>query len=324
MRHINVWKKITKKTALIGLFTTSLALSACGNAASSVAAKDITVKKLGLTSGPIRNAVLMKVEGTYTQCLDHTNGDPWEAGTADYTGTITNPLKVVLADPDCVLQITALTYQDASSLALVTYNTLVGLPLDVALQSSGVAFADGVGGDPDFYANASRGAFTADFPINIIISDDIRLVSKDVPFTFATVVGTPVVGEQVPAPQYPIANIDISAVNIQVDAFLNVVSAAGSIGFTVSGQKAQNYVIVDVLSGGADPTNYDDVKNTYDNAPVHFGIGATGNFSIPISDFNLVGSNLDGPGVVKYVIKRNVDTSSNVASFQVTTISFKE
>jgi hypothetical protein len=286
----------TLGTALVALCTTLL-LPACGGEEAvhgHAVAFDLTTR--ALTVGQ-----LDLVSGTYGAGCTQRSSGAWSLAIAANATSTTPALTVILNDTTCVLTMTSLRTS-----AGTTTTTLQ--PISMTSTYSGTASA--FGAPVAYYANAKLSPvdFHSDFVVQILYSDDPRLVSKDNTASYSVVVATSTaVG--VPAPDY---GLDVTGIAVFTDVN-NVVQPTtnGAATLAAGAVAAQGYVLV----LGSATTTYSGLETAYNAGPPVTTVPAT----FAASDFALVGVDLTVPAVRTLIL---ANTLSGITSYQAFTITF--
>jgi len=261
-----------------------------------------------LTLGsPPASATFQVASGTYgSSCTSHANGDPWNAGIGSYTPG-SNILAVARGNTACALTLTSVQINNESTVYTVSPSIVIG----TSYAGSSSSFTNG--GTTYFYGNivADSLSFTSNFTLTLYTSKDINSSPQGSNTAYATVTYT---GTNA-APNVPAYTLDLTGMNVQVNAQSMISTATGSVTLTNTGQTADHYVIDSTLAASPTPT-YAQINTAY-NA----GVASTvsGNPSITASSLNLANANLFTGPVVRSIILLN---GTGGTSYLVITISF--
>ena len=268
-----------------------LSLAACGEdvAVATSVSSDRTTR--ALLSGDLES-----VNGSYgAGCRNRTGA--WSVEILGGATLDNAPLSVVLNDTACVLTLTSLH---------TTAGILDGTPT-FALTTAFQATASAFGTPTDFFANArlSSVAFSTDFVISIVFSEDPALATADNTAQFDVVVATATAAGAAPVPDFL---LDVSGILVRTDVNDVVQSATGSAALSNDVVAGKTFVVV---TGGG--------LTTHAQLDAAFVGESALTATIPAAAFTLGGTDLTANQVRTLII---ADTAEGVASYQAFTITF--
>lgn len=163
-------------------------------------------------------ATIQSANGTYTNCLKHTDGDMWSVSADGHTPLDFPKVSIVEMDPSCALTITQLH----TDTGIKTTTNGIFLNTNSYYDSNIHSFGT------NLYANAMYtgnwdGTFDKDFTIFIIYGDTAQSVSTTTA-SYQTITGS-AIAMAVPAPDYVLGFS--ATMSIQTDAYNTVVSTTG-------------------------------------------------------------------------------------------------
>lgn len=313
------------------------ALAACG----SNSFNDDDPEFVGATAQAVSISTdqgIVMLNGQYTNCVSHTNGERWSAPVGAYAGSLPYPkLRVAKTDSACQLSLTdgrdtsASTAANAEGAGIFQASSMTTgpgslTPTPIALGTAyGTAkpFTTSLGRTGDnntarysFFGTAkiSATSFTSGFTITLLYSDNANEVAANIASKVSAVSGTATL-ERVPAPDY---SIDVSTLNVYTAlATPNVVeSTEGDLVATVGVQAGEAYRI---YNGSVGPT-WGDVDWAYGQGTVPPGSTITGSpFSVPSTSLLAAGATLPA---TRTVIVRHDDSATGIPSYQFFTLTF--
>lgn len=236
------------------------------------------------------------INGSYTNCIKRTGtwslpvtGNP----TLDHT-----ILSVIQRDTACTLALTEIVTTGDGKLAAGTPITL----------GTSYGTAQSFGSPIKYYANAilSSVAFTGNFTLTLLFSDDPRVGTGSATATYAAVTAT-ADSMTVPAPNY---TIDLASVLITTDFNKVVQAVSGNVALTAGSATGETYVIV----AGAVGDTYAAINTAY-LAGSTVATAAT----IAATAFIAPGVDLTSGAVRSLIIAK---TTSGVRSYQKFAITF--
>ncbi len=255
------------------------------------------------------------INGSYgASCKGRSGGDAWSVGVDPSATLAHDALTVRKNDVDCVLTLTEIVADGA------TYAAADAIALDASYGATPSAFGGSSSSSADFFANARLDSlsFAADFTISLSVAtkaSDVETGEKK--SEYATHSASVSVAD-VPPPSYAINLGDFA---LQTDANDSVVSSSGHAQLTAGSTIGQSYAIYEgTLTGSSTPSALADAMS---NAAVSGPLSGLPSLQIPHADFDLVGKSLS-TSIVRTVIIRNVDESSNVASYQLIAVTFSK
>ncbi|MBX3230926.1 MAG: hypothetical protein KIT84_36315 [Labilithrix sp.] len=256
-------------------------------------------------------AEITSINGTYgSACADHTDGDPWSASPNG--GSLAHPeLYVIKNNATCRLTVTEVV------VGSTVYGAGPAIELAQSYAEEASAFKDDVEDPVDFYGNARIDslAFSADFTIDVIVSDDPNTsISGSKQGTFATQSSTVVVGN-VDAPN---DTVDLSAFALTTDIDDVVAEVSGFATLNVGSRPGDDYAIHHgQLSGAASPET---IADAYDAATKKGEV--EDGLQIAAADFALGGEDLtSGPARRTLIVRA---TAEGVTSYQLIVLSFSK
>lgn len=287
--------------------------AACGQA---IRPPDVSVTSR--TRNNLSLGTLNEINGTYTDCIHHTNGDAWSAPIGGFSSLDNPALSVVEGDPTCVLTVTSILIDDD------TYMPAAGFDLSDSYLGAGVAFklynpmTMMTASEVAFYANLklSSASYAYGFSMSLVYSDDPRLTSGgSASSEYRTTSATASEGQASP-PDY---TADSSSLQVQTNAEKTITAVSGSVDLTHHSVQGQHYVI-DSTNLGASPSF--DTLNTRFNAGTAVAISNNSDPSIAAADLGLVNDTGLATGNVKRnIIIRNLDATSGVKAYQAITVT---
>jgi len=295
-------------------FVVGLGLAAaCGQAVRppEVAVFDRSRSNLSL-------GTLNEINGTYTGCIHHTDGDAWSAPIGSFSSLDNAALSVVEGDSGCQLTVTSVLI-DADSYVPVT-------PIDLSdsYLMAGVAFKlyDPMtmmpGSAVAFFGNLklSSASYAYGFSLSLVYSDDPRLTSGGSSNSnYRTTSATASDGQASP-PDY---TADSTGLQVQTNAQKTITAVSGTVDLTHHSVQGQAYVI-DSTNLGATPSF--DTLNTRFNAGMSVAITTDSNPSIAGTDLGLENDTGLATGNVKRnIIIRNLDANTGVKAYQAITVT---
>lgn len=225
--------------------------------------QDETVAQVGgtpeiirMTQQPLAAANIQWINGTYgASCAQNASGS-WSLGVATSTGMTNSALSVVKNNTACVLTLTAVVANVASTSTV--YNASSGITLGSSYGSAASFATSAASTVKAFYADAfiTPANFSANFALTLAYSDDPRNLTGSVSHTYTTVTASSSTS-LVSAPDYTFA---AGSLAIQTDANSVVTANGGSATLTVGSNAGQSYVIDTTL--GASPT-FDAINTAY-------------------------------------------------------------
>lgn len=290
---------LASKNPVVGFVSmVALAIAATGCMAGEDSVHP-SVEVIDRSSQALSLEVLQWVNGTYGVGCTNRSGS-WSARISGTDPMDHAALSVITNDVGCVLTMTELydgaTYVATPSIALGT--SYAGSASEMAVAAQPLAF----------YANArlSSVAFSSDFALTILFSDDLGDASDSTSATYSSVSSASNQEVQVPAPDYTVA---FGSFVLQTDVNQAVTTASGTMALTENAQTGEFYVVDNNQSLGA---TFDAIDTAYD-AGTPAAVGAT----IPAASFTLVGETLP---VVRNIIV--LHATSGVKSYQVIRVTF--
>jgi len=288
-------------------------VAACGQVARPPEVSVVSRARNSLSLG-----TLNEINGTYTSCIHHTDGDAWSAPIGGFSSLDNPALSVVEGDSSCVLTVTSILI-DADS-----YVPAASFDLSDAYLGAGVAFklynpmTMMTASEIAFYANLklSSASYAYGFSMSLVYSDDPRLTSGgSASSMYRTTSATASEGQASP-PDY---TADSSSLQVQTNAAKTITAVSGSVDLTHHSVQGQYYVI-DSTNLGASPSF--DTLNTRFNAGSAVAISNNSDPSIAAADLGLVNDTGLATGSVKRnIIIRNLDATSGVKAYQAITVT---
>lgn len=287
--------------------------AACGQAVRppEVAVFDRSRSNLSL-------GTLNEVNGTYTGCIHHTDGDPWSAPIGGFSSLENPALSVVEGDSNCLLTVTSVLI-DAD-----TYVPVTPIELADSYLQAGVAFKlyDPMTMMPAsqiaFFGNlkVSSASYAYGFSMSLVYSDDPRLTSGGSSNSNYRTTSASATDGQASPPDY---TADSSGLQVQTNAAKTITAVSGSVDLTRHSVQGQKYVI-DSSNLGASPSF--DTLNTQFVAGTPVTIANNTNPSIAASDLGLVNDTGLATGNVKRnIIIQNLDATTGVKAYQAITVT---
>jgi hypothetical protein len=258
--------------------------------------------------------VVTAVNGVYGDGCQLHAGKSWSLPIPPATAHEYDLLTVIPRNEACVLTLTELetsrgwldvvrpiplsTMYATDATGLVDAN-----PTDTAAQGQAPI---------QLYANArlDNASFIVDFVVTVVYSDDPDLVSGA--NAEGSVARSTATAESIPAPD---DDLDIAGIQVATDERDVVESATGAAALTAGSVMGQTYVIV---AGSPVDTSYAAIAAAYAAASPRPVAAA-----IPADAFALAGTTLGPDGEVRTVIVANLDAASQVASYEVFTVTFR-
>lgn len=287
--------------------------AACGQAVRppEVAVFDRSRSNLSL-------GTLNEVNGTYTGCIHHTDGDPWSAPIGGFSSLDNPALSVVEGDSACLLTVTSVLIDDD------TYVPVTPIELGDSYLQAGVAFklynpmtmmpASQIA----FFGNlkVSSASYAYGFSMSLVYSDDPRLTSGGSSNSIYRTTSASATEGQASPPDY---TADSSTLQVQTNSAKTITAVSGSVDLTRHSVQGQNYVI-DSSNLGASPSF--DTLNTQFAAGTPVAITNNTNPSIAASDLGLVNDTGLATGNVKRnIIIQNLDATTGVKAYQAITVT---
>lgn len=300
--HIYSSRRFAK--ILSSLSLTLPLLAGCGESTvhPSVALVDRTTNALSLGS-------FMEVNGVYGPGCTNRTGS-WSASLGG-VGLLTNPaLTVIQHDAGCALSASSVRFGSAVNNHL--YSPAVSLALNAAFASSGSPFVATIGDPAAFYGNLRIQpdlTFGSDFAIDMVYSEDPKLVTASMIATFAVQSATATAGV-VNAPDY---TIDMTGFVMQVDVNRIVQYTGGSGALTDMNTTGQSYVVSTADLGAA--PSYGSVDAAFQGG-TQFSLSGM-NPTIAAANFNLDGTNLSAGATRTLIIANMVSGTTSYEVFHV-------
>jgi hypothetical protein len=301
-----------KSSCVLALLSSFVVLgSACSANDETVGSK---LEVFGKTSSALSAATVTVLNGTYTECLTHTDGSAWKIDRGQVTPS--NSLDVVKNDTACKLHVTSL--ETAGS----TYTAASPILLGSAFPANAVRFTAGQGSE-NFFGNAKMdiASFAANFTITVVVGDTSG-DAKEAEKAYAMRDGA-FDAETVLASNY---EVDLSNLIVEQDA--NGVVDTSS-GYAILGDAAVDptlgteYVVLDEV---VDPTSsVIGIKTAYAGAAIHTTIVGSDNH-IPAARFHLdeqdLTDTLHRTIIVKRIDNTDVTSGNQVTSYQIIDVTF--
>lgn len=284
-------------------------VAGCGPSQNSVAGAGEAFQRSGkLTS----LGEVLELNGSFGPGCVARSGQ-WSVATAVVSNT-TNPLlDVVRANATCTLTLDSLRIGTSEASAIL-YTADAPISIGTSYQPVGIAFRAMGGGPVMLFGNVRLlpdMSFNSTFMIQAIYSDDPNMVSANVSAAFE-VVGSEAVSGAVPAPTYA---VDVTGINLQVDANNVVTAANGSAVLLDQSQVGESYLVT--------PTDFGTLPQYADvDAEFSAGIPAAisgANPSIDITNFGLIGTSLSSPQSRSIIVAHE---EAGVRSYQILAVRF--
>jgi len=234
-------------------------------------------------SGPLATLTVAYLEGTYSDCMQHNDGDPWVVQVTAWSGVSSRnvlPPTVVRDDPNCNLALTDVVMTNAAGTIpdVVYYSMLPNASIQDQYPSTMLSFVlIASQTTPDFFGNIRLDQANSQTRWDGYFGMDFTYTNQQGtgvtgPITYVQVSGTPVTNGPA-APDYGNATFS-SDFLIGVNVNLVVIKLGGEMLLTATNQQAGNWVdapsgivkahVVPFVPG--DDTNYDDVLFSYQQA----------------------------------------------------------
>lgn len=282
-----------------------LAMVGCAGADTSAGSTVPEGEVLGTASSSLSNGSIQWVNGTYTNCVNHTGS--WSARVSGVATMTNGALTVVKNDTTCVLSMTGI-YADQ----------LYGATPALALGTSFAAVASSFGsGAAQFSANARLDSvqFAADFQLSLVYGDTTTAPTSVVVNSAYATVQASTVTTGVSPPNY---TIDTSSFLFQIDAIGLVTGVSGSAQLTNGTNTGTTYAI-DMGTLPASPT-YLQVGVAWITAVTTQKPITGANPAVPSSQFGVLGLNLLSSSQVRTLIVQR--TVAGVSAYQLFRITF--
>ena len=297
-------KSVSTDNLLISILLSSLGLVGCGQGVVVP-----TLDGLGHTSAALSLGSLLEVNGSYGTNCAQRSGD-WSAAIGGYASLTNSPLTVMQGDSGCSLILTSILIGSSGTTNLYTPSapTLLG----ASFAASGMTLEQNGMGQP-LYANAEIEpdlSFNSDFTINIVYSDDPRLVVTGISANYGVAQASVTIGSVSP-PDY---GLDLSGLNIQTNQSSVVQMTGGSAILDFMTVAGQQYAVTSTQLG-ANPSAAA-IAADFQNATPSALSG--NNPSIPASAFDLVGEDLSGSPQLNLIVQNQQMGLSAYELFQIT------
>lgn len=197
-----------------------------------------TVSLVDRTTKALSLGTFLEVNGDYGAGCTNRSGS-WSVGLGAFNNPTNPPLTVVKNDTSCTLSASSVRIGAVTSNSL--YSPASSIQLGTLFASNGSAFAAAMGDPVAFYGNLRVTpdlSFNTDFVIDMVYSEDPSLVSASKLANYAVQSASASAGAVSP-PDY---SLDLTGLNLQVDANKIVQSASGSATLNDVSVSGQSYV----------------------------------------------------------------------------------
>lgn len=285
-----------REIKLVGAAMLTCALSLAGCAEAEEDATNAQITLIDQRTDAILSSQIESINGTYTSCTSRTGS--WSLAVTGSPTLDNDPLSVIKGDTSCTLAISGIK---------TTGDGLLAASSPIALGTS-YGTARSLGSPIKFFANAMLNsvAFTSNFTLTLLFSDDPRTATGSNTASYAVVSAT-ASATGVTAPNY---TLDMSGVSVTTDLSKVTSSVTGNVALTAGSATGDAYVI---LTGSVADT-YAAINTAYTGAS-----STTMATSIAASSFLATSVNISSGAVRTLIIAK---TTSGVTSYQKFTITF--